>query len=118
MRTCINCNSDKTEIRYDRVKPREIWYKYNDGYICSKCRLKLLYHPKWNPIYGPRRLQYKNKRVLLKDNPRKGICEWCGKIGKTNIHHIEYHDNDILKDTIELCPRCHRIETIRLSSRR
>lgn len=25
----------------------------------------------------------------------------------TDIHQIKYHDDDLLKDTIELCPSCH-----------
>lgn len=51
---------------------------------------------------------YKAKIVLLKENPRKGICFNCGKEPKrTEIHHMEYHDEDPLKDAIELCDHCH-----------
>jgi hypothetical protein len=27
-----------------------------------------------------------------------------------HIHHKQYHDNDVLKDTIFLCPSCHSYE--------
>ena len=73
-------------------------------------------HKAQNDKYNPRRIRlwFKNKSINLKENPRTGICSWCGRIGKTDIHHIQYHDNDPLKDTIELCAVCHRKETRRL----
>ena len=61
-----------------------------------------------------RRITYKGMRIQLKFNPRTGKCKWCGREGKTEIHHIEYHDDDPLKDTIELCKSCHGKETYRL----
>jgi len=71
------------------------------------------YHKKWNPINNPKRirLRFKDKSVLLKENPRKGICSKCCKKGYTHIHHLEYHNNDVLKDAIELCASCHAYET-------
>lgn len=51
---------------------------------------------------------YKAKRILLSQNPRLGICTVCGKKGRTDMHHIEYHDDNPLRDTIELCGLCHR----------
>jgi len=66
---------------------------------------------------APRRISFRGKRILLKENPRKGICSNCGKsvakgeIKTTNIHHTKYHYDDPLKDTIELCVKCHNIET-------
>jgi len=41
-------------------------------------------------------------------NPRTGVCSECGRTNcKTDIHHIQYHDYDPLRDTIELCVGCH-----------
>jgi hypothetical protein len=67
----------------------------------------------------------------MKEKPRKGKCEWCGKrvgdmyfggkrrnklmiLEYTQIHHIVYHDDDPLKDTVELCSSCHTKEGLRL----
>ena len=89
------------------------------------------YYVKWNPIYNPRRMTWTplSKKILLKENPRKGICQKCHrKVGdqylnclgqiaivkQTQIHHLEYHPNDPLKDTIELCASCHACESWRL----
>ena len=112
MRICLECGSDKTYI--DR-RNYECWHHYKDGWICHKCRHKLIDNPikvkKWNPILNPiynkRKIRFKDKIILLKENPRTGKCSWCGKQGLTHMHHIEYHDDDVLKDTIELCVGCH-----------
>ena len=78
---------------------------------------------------GPR-IYFRYKSIRVKKNPRAGVCKWCGrkngdiyinKKGKpcivlTGIHHIQYHDDDPLKDTIELCQKCHGGETKRINS--
>ena len=79
--------------------------------------------------YRKRLLNYKNKVVLLQlDEPiRKGQCQQCKKkIGDTYInykgkekiikeththHYSEYNDNNMLKNTIELCAHCHGQES-------
>jgi len=33
------------------------------------------------------------------------------------MHHIQYHEDDPLKDTVELCGRCHIAESIRLGAK-
>ena len=75
----------------------------------------------WTPLH---------KKIFLKENPRKGICHKCHrKVGdeyvncfgqiaivkQTQIHHLEYHHNDPLKDTVELCASCHSKESHRLN---
>lgn len=64
-------------------------------------------------------IMYKGKRITLSFNPRKGICKKCSRkvgkeIKKTARHHKKYHDDAPLKDTIELCVRCHTKEHARL----
>ena len=97
--------------------------------MCRKCYHKFYLNPRWRPIVNPRRINPKGGgHIALKENPRKGKCEWChrkigdeytntqGKIARikyTNIHHLEYH-KDPLKDTIELCNPCHSKESARL----
>ena len=122
-RFCVNCLSKKTYVsKIGHVQ----WYSHNDDWYCSRCYLRLFRNPKmrkiYNPIYNPRQLCYKGKYIRLKENPRKGVCQWCGKrIGDhftdslgndavvkiTHLHHIQYHDDDVLKDTVELCVSCH-----------
>ena len=66
---------------------------------------------KWHPIYGPRRIRFKGKRIQLKDNPRTGICKQCDRKGLTHIHHTQYDEYNPMKYTIELCVSCHAYET-------
>jgi len=70
-----------------------------------------------NDRQSPLRISFRGRRILLKSNPRTGVCSNCkssvakGEIKQTNIHHTKYHYDDPLKDTIELCVKCHNIET-------
>jgi len=94
--------------------------------------MKLVNTPKWekihNKIYKPRRITFKDKRIYTNENPRNGQCQLCKlKIGDefinrfgeksivkhTHLHHTEYHEDDPLKDTIEVCNSCHSKITIR-----
>lgn len=90
--------------------------------MCRRCYDKKIYSKIRSEKYNPRQLLFKNKRVSLKDNPRIGQCQKCDKkigdyyinkfgkraiIKRTGIHHIKYHENNVLKDTIELCVSCH-----------
>jgi hypothetical protein len=110
---------------------------YKDDYLCHKCYCKIVANPKITPEkrrihhqkYGPRRITYQNCRVYLSQNFRTGQCNHCHKkigdeyinsrgkmaiIRKTDLHHLEYHDDDITQDTLELCVSCHIKETRRL----
>ena len=91
--------------------------EYNKNWWKNNPDKTKAYNDKWNPINNPKRirLQFKGKTLLLKENPRKGICSKCGKKTRTHIHHFaEYHENNPLKDTIELCSSCHAYESWRL----
>ena len=135
MRFCINCNSNTT---YKRKSGYSNWYKTENGFLCQKCYHKLIANPKITPEYrkpyndtrnpelikkfNGRRMKFKDKIIFLKENPRKGVCGYCGKkigdefvnhkgetdiIKKTDIHHEEYHLDNPLKNSIELCVSCH-----------
>lgn len=41
--------------------------------------LKIKYCLKWNPINNPKRMTWTpvSKKIFLKENPRKGICQKC-----------------------------------------
>ena len=71
---------------------------------------KLLMHA--NEMY------YRKLRVWMKKPPRKGICEACGRKGRTNMHHwrYAYKTSEVRKNpelaidnTTELCYYCHRL---------
>jgi hypothetical protein len=98
------------------------WYNHGDWY-CKTCNDKR--------FINPGLLYFKNRQVRLKESVRKGQCQKCGKkigdsyidceglkaaVKLTHIHHREYHDEDPLKDTIELCVSCHIKESWDLGS--
>ena len=66
-------------------------------------------------IQNQKRIMFMNKRITLKENPRKGICLNCnrtvesGDIKFTVLHHTSYDFNNPLANTVELCVMCHRI---------
>ena len=127
-RICAVCKSDKTRLKKGLYP---VWYRYNDGYLCENCYTRLIHNPnrsketikKYNDRNNLKILVFKGKRILLKENPRKGVCSWCGAVKGvncklTNMHHVQYHEEDVLKDTIELCASCHSKETTRLKKMR
>ena len=50
---------------------------------------------------------YRGRVIRFDYNVKTGICAKCGSKKGTHLHHIVYHDDDPLKDTLELCPSCH-----------
>lgn len=126
MRKCYSCGSDKTNTHTVRQRHKgktyeypnmPMWYPNGDGennVLCHSCYNKYFNHPKSNP----KRFWFKSKRLTVQKNPRTGLCSWCfGVLGidckQTHIHHIQYHDDDPMKATIELCPSCHAKESAR-----
>jgi|SRR4029078_2988024 len=123
-RFCYACGSDKSWIdkngqeHWLANKPTNLW-------ICHRCRRRYLYDSNFNRLSNARRtketiritnqkrMYFKTRSIRLPENPRKGVCSWCNaRVGidckKTHMHHKQYHDDDPLKDTVELCNRCHR----------
>jgi hypothetical protein len=123
-RICLNCHVDKSLDKYNH----STWHKHKDGFLCHKCYNRLISNPKSNPKWKPRQLQWtpKGRQIIVKEDPRTGMCQNCGRqigdayvnfwgqikiIKETHMHHIEYHEDDPLKDTVELCASCHARET-------
>jgi hypothetical protein len=112
LRRCYACGSNET---YKYKDGREPWYlnhDLDDNVLCYKCYLRIISSKIYDPILKPKRILFKNKRIQLKFNPRKGICSLCGAIKginckTTSMHHIEYDDLDPLAHTIEVCTPCH-----------
>jgi hypothetical protein len=110
-----------------KIKVGDYYFVIQNGlwqYGCNHCRAnhKTEYFEKNQErisTYNKCSVLYKGKKIRLDFNPRRGVCRKCGvKVGngikQTNIHHKKYHDDDVLKDTIELCNRCHKREHARL----
>jgi len=86
------------------------------GWLCKRCYDRVYFRERASLFifdYKGKSFWDKQKRRL-----RTGICAFCGaksgdinpKSGRpirTNRAHIEYHDDDPLKDVIELCLSCH-----------
>lgn len=121
-RRCFKCGSDKTYARFNKTGLNHKWRKHDGHWYCNKCHSKYFENPIVHPIYGPRRINFKGERIQLKRNPRTGQCMDCDrKVGeeyinwkgerkilkRTALHHVKYHPKDPLKDTVELCLRCH-----------
>jgi hypothetical protein len=128
-RVCYNCGSTKTYVRKDNNK--ECWFNAGNGNaLCCICYNRLKIYPKkdkkkiqeYNITKRGKILNFKGKPVMFKERVRKDFCQICGKkrgdeyinrrgekaiIELTHLHHIEYHENDVLKDTLELCVSCH-----------
>jgi len=122
-RSCFKCGSRETYAGYhQRGYWNYKWRKYDGHWYCSKCSNRYFENPRLHPIYGPKRINFKGKRIQLKQTPRTGQCADCNRrvgeeyvnwkgetkiLKRTALHHIEYHPDDPLKDTVELCLRCH-----------
>ena len=103
-RSCIKCESDYTYI--DKSGYAQ-WYNTKDGWICNKCR---------NIDRNSKRINFQGKQTFLGYNPRIGVCNICRAVypfdtSLTHMHHESYHKDNPLKDSIEMCIRCH-IKTI------
>ena len=80
--------------------------------ICSICENKHYARDYCKKHYkrfveNPKRIWFKDRRIELKQNPKTHVCSLCRKQGLTHMHHLEYHYDDPIKDTIELCVSCH-----------
>ena len=111
-RSCFACGSNKTYIKQNG-RPQWATNKPTDLYLCKQCFDNIIY----TPDATARKIRFKNKRIVLPFKPRKGECKICHRKIRTNIHHIEYHEDDPMKDTLEICIKCHNIETLRLGQR-
>ena len=126
-RKCLYFNvCGRSEVYTGRWK--EHWHPYQDGYICKYHYSKLVGNKKrtieqsrrYNLNWNKNKVKFLDKQICVTKNPRTGYCSWCpnnihnGSCKRTNLHHIEYNDKNILENTIEICASCHAIETNRL----
>jgi hypothetical protein len=124
---CSTCNSKTTYVKPDG---REVWALYENKILCNRCDCRVRKNNKsciesrkrYSKKTEKRRITFKNKRIVIDHNPRKGRCKKCGKkigdsyvnyrgitsiIKKTDMHHRRYDPTDPTKYTIELCASCH-----------
>jgi len=100
------------EVMEQQKKVEEIYWEL--PYQCKKCgcrfetQSKMQKHTKIHKLLI--RLDvilYKGRIIRYPYNIKTGICANCGTQCQTQLHHIAYHDEDPLRDTLELCPTCH-----------
>lgn len=106
-RICSECNATETYSNW-RLDGK-------GGWLCKKCYMK-----NYMKGYNITLFNYKHKPVKTQIIPRVGVCNFCraivGEINvqidklckRTSVAHMSYHDDNPLKDTIELCVSCHR----------
>lgn len=115
------CHTCYNKLISNPKRTKEYIKKYNDKRTPE-------YNKKYNDRKTPEQIKNNNdkrimlrfggKQILLNENPRTGYCSICrnnifdGSCKITHIHHLEYHDGSPLKDTVELCPSCHRKQHI------
>lgn len=117
---CFCCGTKDSK---DLKTGRQNWYMNHDSEnnaLCHRCGIRLTINPKWmsinnkkwNPIYNKRKQRFKDRFILLKANPRAGVCCWCFRMGKNvriEMAHLKgYSDDDPLYGTYPLCVKCHR----------
>ena len=131
-RVCFNCGSKTTRLKRQKSgNLTQDWANIDGNPWCKRCIINYKYNPKYDIEYRreynkkqiPRLLLFKGRVKTMKEPPRIGFCNICKKnigdeylnykgepvkIKQTHIHHINYHSDDVLKDTIELCASCHR----------
>lgn len=122
-RKCDNCGSTKTFVDKRGI---EHWRHIRDEFgksirlLCCNCYSRLYSNKKeCRRIWSEQRIVFKGKERHLDRNPRIGVCNLCravrGEINcqtdrlciKTHMHHEAYHEDDILRETIECCQSCH-----------
>lgn len=122
-RICAHCGNNTT---YKTPRGKEDWFDIEGKPWCKSCYFKVFEYPKkkvkWGSIHSHRRVGFKGSSKSVKENPRIGFCNICKKwvgeeyinrfgqktpITKTDMHHINYHEDNPLKDTLELCSSCH-----------
>lgn len=134
---CVNCGSTTTRMACDKRRNNRIIERWryiweNDqvvGMLCYACDDRINWQERRQEYFKEarkKRIKYKGKTTYTGINQKTGVCSWCNKkigdtfidrFGKTktiqymHTHHLEYHDDNILKDTIEICPQCHGKET-------
>lgn len=129
-RICAKCGLKTRLVLRKNGKYYYDWRNVNGECWCFKCWNRIISAPKmnkkWNPIhkkiYGKRRFQFKDKSVYHTEVPRTGQCTVCRKrigdtylnkrwkeriIKLTHMHHIDYHENSPIDETVELCVSCH-----------
>ncbi len=111
-RVCYACGSDKTYIHKKHYN-NALWYSNLPiGWLCRKCYDNIIMGPNRHKKYNPRRMKFKERIIMLKADPRNGVCNLCRAVvpfdcGRTQMHHEEYDDTNPLAHTIEICSSWH-----------
>lgn len=111
-RVCSTCGSETTYVlkRLKQVQWRR--HPITKKWLCHKCYCKF--------VSDPKRIVFQHKKKTLSYDVRCGVCNLCRAVAtqydaktlklitRTHRHHEQYHEDDPLRDTIEICVPCHR----------
>jgi hypothetical protein len=110
----LECNRRYRKAHEQEEQERDhMYYRANRSKILERHREYRRTHSDQMRGYNRRRVDFKGRSVPVESVPRTGQCSMCGRrievddIKKTNMHHDEYHQDDVLKDTREFCVPCH-----------
>jgi hypothetical protein len=127
LKCCYFCSSTKTRYWNKKTKTKGIVkeekWRYVDGEIfCLNC-YERIFKPEVIKKRNSRRVTFGDKVLHVKENPRIGVCNICRAVVpfdclKTDTHHEKYHIDNPLKDTLEVCSRCHVDLTIKAGQRK
>ena len=124
LRKCVDCGLEAYTTEDLEKFSANSASKYGRQKICKECyntkKRKYWKTPEANKRkqvtkrrFDLRRIFFQGKRIALKENPRKNICEECGRkypdelSYQTSVHHVIYDPADPLAHTKELCNSCH-----------
>ena len=111
-RSCYACGATTSN---KNKHGSEYWYRNfpHKDFLCHHCYNYIL-RKEYRLKNQQSRIVFKGKRVYhaLKII-RIGICNLCRAVvgfdcKRTNMHHEEYDNENVLKHTIEVCPSCHK----------
>lgn len=122
VRSCYACGSEETNLN---CKGSSMWHLNHDmdsNVLCNRCYCRYIYsrtvgHREYNKEYFKTMIRFKDKRIPIGYNPRKGMCSKCGKdintgeINVTHMHHWVYIIIFPWFGTEELCVKCHKQES-------
>lgn len=104
IRYCKRCGKPMARKRYSNGE-LECWNWYNRRVYCSMECLKADYREK--PKYGT---SWSSTHKYARQKKANGCCEICGKVGKTDVHHIDHNPQNNSPENLQrLCRSCHNL---------
>jgi 5-methylcytosine-specific restriction endonuclease McrA len=92
--------------REDAMRPERLWREYSEQQAAERERQA----EQWRAGYEAYLLspEWDDRRALVLKRAR-GICEGCGEVPATEVHHLTYTHvgNELLWQLVAVCRNCH-----------